>query len=167
MTSNIPVSPDTINQSSLKSQSVDWIDSFKWHFAITLVWNRNVGMDRARADLSELLKRADRRLAGSHFHKLLPEKRIEAVFFFEGQSQQHLHLHSLWRAPSDRWFELGKLFHGQRGGLWNDVVETGSYDLTFCNAFGSNREIVGYLLKQQHRRSDARSMVWASDFHRS
>lgn len=167
MPTNNAIIADTISQSRLKAATSDWLDSFRWHFAITLVWNRSVGMERAREDLAELMKRADRALIGSHYHKLRPDKRTQAVFCFEGVAHDHVHVHSLWKAPKGRWFDLGKLFHGNRGGLWNDIVEPGSYDVEFCNGTGRNSEIMGYVLKEQHRFSDARSMVWASDFHRA
>jgi hypothetical protein len=167
MPSNVPVHADTISQPRLKAATVEWLDTFRWNMAATLVWNRSVGMERARQDLKDLVARVDRKLIGSHFHKLRSDKRTQAFFVFEGLGHDHVHVHSLWKAPKDRWWELGKMFFGQRGGVWNDVVETGSYDVEACNWNGSNNEIIGYVLKQQHRFSDPRQMVWASDFHRS
>lgn len=166
MGSNLPIHTDTIDQRRLKSATVDWLGSFRWHMAITIVWNRTVGMDRARQDLKDLLGRVDYRLVGSHYHKLRPSKRTEAVFAFEGLNCDHVHVHSLWRAPKDRWFDLGKLFYGQRGGVWNEIVQSGSYDVAACNWTGGNDEIVGYMLKQQHRFAEPQLMVWASEFHR-
>lgn len=165
MSSNLPVHAHPINQGRLKAATAKWIDSLQWHMAITIVWNRAVGMDRAREDLKDLLARVDCELVGSHYPKLRSDKRTEAVFAFEGLDCDHVHVHSLWKAPKDRWFDLGKLFHGQRGGTWNEIVQSGSYDVAACNWTGGNDEIVGYMLKQQHRFSDPHLMVWASDFH--
>ena len=167
MASNLPLQTDTIQQRRLKAATAGWLDGLRWHLAVTLVWNRGVGMMRARSDLKNLMGRVDRELVGSHFPRLASERRTEAVFAFEGLRHDHVHVHSLWKAPAGRWFDLGKMFHGKRGGVWNDVVESGSYDVEPCNWVGGNMEIVGYVLKQQHRFSDADLMVWASDFHRA
>lgn len=102
---------------------------------------------------------------------------------FEGFGFDHVHVHCAWRAPENRWFELGKLFTdgrclerlkrpkgrclfvGKRTGIWNEIVPSGSIDLAPFNLIGSNDEITGYLLKGQHPRSDDRDILWADEFH--
>lgn len=146
---------------------MQWLDDFRFTHAITLVWNRGVGLDRARADLKNLMHRVDRRLLNSNFHKVPTQHRTTAMFAFEGHTHHHVHVHSLWKPPQNRWFSLGKMFPRSRGGVWNEVVKSGSYDVEACNWIGGNPEITGYVLKQQHRFSDPHLMVWADEFHRS
>lgn len=169
MPSNIPQAPDTITQSRLKAATMEWLGGMRWHMAITVAWNATmpVKLDVARYHLSRLMAHVDSELVGAHYPKLRADKRTEAVFAFEGVTN-HVHVHSLWRAPHDRWFDLGKLFGPDgRGGVWNKIVPGGSYDVEACNWNGGNAEIIGYVLKQQHRFSEADLMVWASDFHRA
>lgn len=165
MSSNLPVITDTISQRRWKAETMNWLDGFRFTHAITLVWNRSVGVDRARADLRDLLNRVDRRLISSTFHKVPSQFRTTALFCFEGQRHDHVHVHSLWKAPRGKWFALGKMFPRQRGGVWNEVVGSGSYDVEACSWHGGNAEITGYALKQQHRFSDPALMVWADEFH--
>lgn len=159
-------------------------ESQSYTTAVTLAWNRPVGRVRARADLAKLVAFIDRQLLGPRFHERLAEARTDAVFVFEGYDTGHVHVHSLWRAPQNRWFELGKLFGdwrsaklsqrrsptstftGPRVGVWNKVVPTGSHCITAMNVVGGNDEITGYILKGQHAGSDVRDIVWASEFHR-
>ena len=89
------------------------------------------------------------------------------MFCFEGYGSNHVHVHSLWKAPHQKWVALGKMFPRKRGGVWNDIVESGSYDVEACSWLGSNAEIMGYALKQQHRFSDPGLTVWADEFHSS
>lgn len=165
MASNLPAHTDTISQQRWKTAMMDWLDDFRFTHAITLVWNRSVGLDRARADLRDLTNRVDRRLISSTFHKVPSQYRTTALFCFEGHRHDHVHVHSLWKAPPGKWFALGKMFPRQRGGIWNDVVGSGSYDVEACSWHGGNAEITGYALKQQHRFSDPALMVWADEFH--
>lgn len=144
---------------------MDWLDDFRFTHAITLVWNRSVGLDRARADLRNLMNRVDRDLIGSTFHKVPSQYRTTAMFSFEGHRHDHVHVHSLWKAPPGKWFALGKMFPRKRGGVWNDVVGSGSYAVEACSWHGGNAEITGYAMKQQHRSSDPALMVWADEFH--
>lgn len=167
MASNLPEHIDTISQSHWKAAMMDWLDTFRFTHAITLVWNRSVGSDRARADLRDLMHRVDRRLLGSKFHKVPSRYRTTAVFFFEGYGHHNVHVHSLWKAPQQKWFSLGKMFPRKRGGIWNAVVGSGSYDVEACSWLGGNAAITGYAIKQQHRFSDPALMVWADEFHRS
>lgn len=158
---------DTISQRRWQSAYMDFIDEMRFTHAITLVWNRTVGLQRARADLSDLMHRVDRKLLGSRFHKIPSEYRTTALFVFEGYQHDHVHVHSLWKAPKGKWFSLGKMFPQGRGGVWNDVVPSGSNDVEACSHLGGNWEIMGYALKQQHRFSDSELMVWSQEFHRS
>lgn len=165
MASNMTPIVDTINQRRWKSAMADWLDDMRFTHAITLVWNRNVGLDRARADLKLLMHNVDRKLLGSRFNKVPSAFRTKAVFVFEGHRSNHVHVHSLWKAPQGRWFSLGKMFPRNRGGIWNKIVESGSYDVEACSLLGGNAEITGYALKQQHRYSDPELMVWSDEFH--
>jgi hypothetical protein len=167
MASNLPVTSDTITQQRLKAAMLTWLDSFRFQMAVTLSWNRSVGMDRARDDLKDLLHRVDRTLLKSHFNKLPSNERTVALFAFEGMDRDHVHVHSLWRAPRADWWSLLKLFRYRRGGVWNEVVETGSCDIEACNLIGGNSEILGYTLKEQHRFSEPHLLVWADEFHRA
>lgn len=125
MASNLPAYTDTISQRRWKAAMMDWLDDFRFTHAITLVWNRSVGLDRARADLRDLMNRVDRRLISSTFHKVPSQYRTTALFCFEGQRHDHVHVHSLWKAPPGKCFSLGKMFPRKRGGIWNDVVGSG------------------------------------------
>lgn len=165
MAKNLPSHTDTIDQRRWKAAMMDWLDSFRFTHAITLVWNRSVGLDRARSDLKLLMREVDQRLLGSRFHKVPSRYRTQAMFAFEGYGHDHTHVHSLWKAPAGKWFALGKMFPRKRGGIWNAIVESGSYDVEACSWHGSNPEITGYILKQQHRFSEPALMVWADDFH--
>lgn len=153
--------------------------------AITLAWNRSVGRDRLRADLSEVVKLIDREMLGPRFNEKSSSARTDAVFVVEGLATGHVHVHSLWRAPANRWFDLGKLFSdwrclrspqvrdnapvfkGAPVGAWKRVVPTGSHDIEPLNLIGSNDEVTGYILKGQHVGSDVRDIIWAAEFHRS
>ena len=150
---------------------------------MTLAWNRPVGRERARKDLSALLARIDAEMLGPRFNKKPKEQRCHAVFVFEGFGFDHAHVHCALRAPQNRWFDLGKLFAdgkslkrmkrpkkpsqftGKMIGIWNEIVPTGSIDVAPFNMIGSNDEITGYLLKGQHPWSDDRDIVWADEFH--
>ena len=121
-------------------------------------------MPRARADLSHLLGRIDRALVGPYFHKKPASERTLAVLAFEGIGHDHYHVHSLWRAPHRKWFELGKLFGVERGGIWNDIVETGSCAVSALDR-GRNDDFFGYILKEQHRGSDDQLLIWSDEFH--
>lgn len=143
---------------------VDWLHGFGFTHAITLSWNRTVAMPRARADLAHLMRRIDRKLTNPYFHKLPSEERTLAVFAFEGIGHDHYHVHSLWRAPQRKWFQLGKMFGVERGGIWNDIVETGSCAVNAIDR-GRNDDFFGYILKEQHRGSDDQLLVWSDEFH--
>jgi hypothetical protein len=164
MTSNVFSHSSMIDQPHWKSAYIDWLHGFGFTHAITLSWNRTVAMPRARADLRNLLGRCDRALVGPKFNKTPSEHRTQAVFVFEGTKHDHFHVHSLWRAPDRKWFELGKLFGVERGGVWSDVVPSGSCALASVGQ-GRNDETIGYILKEQHRFSNDDFMVWASEFH--
>lgn len=167
MPSNITDEIDTITQRRFKAALMEWLNSMRFHTAMTLAWNRTVTFSRARDDLRDLMGRVDRELVGSHYPTLRSDKRTEALFVFEGLDRDHVHVHSLWKAPKERWFDLGKLFGDERGGVWTDVVPSGTCKLAACNWSGGNDEIIGYVLKEQHRWSAPDLMVWASDFHRA
>ncbi len=50
MPSNVADITDTIDQQRWKEALLNWLDDMRFHLAITLVWNRRVGLDRARGD---------------------------------------------------------------------------------------------------------------------
>lgn len=149
----------------LKEAWKDFIEERRFQMAITMSWNRSVSLERARKDIGGILRRIDRKILGSNFHRFPRNARTDAVFVFEGMGFDHVHAHSAWRAPEGRWVDLGKLFPASRGGIWNDVVDSGSYKVEAMYPDGRNDEIVGYLLKGQHPNSDAFEMVWADEFH--
>lgn len=156
-----------ITQREWKRELADWLGGMPFTHAITLVWNRSVDLPRARAHLAKLTHDVDRKLLGSRFHKTPAEFRTNAVFMFEGQRDDHVHVHSLWQAPPKKWFEFGKMFPQNRGGIWNTVVPSGTYDAVHFSPDCNNAEIVGYVLKKQHVSSESDLMVWSSEFHRS
>lgn len=153
--------------------------------AITMSWNRPVGRDRLRADLSKVVQLIDREMLGPRFGDKPANDRTDAVFVVEGVNTGHVHVHSLWRAPGNRWFDLGKLFsdwrclkparhqgkapvfRGVNVGIWNRVVPTGSHSIAPLNLIGNNNEVTGYILKGQHSASDVRDIIWAAEFHGS
>lgn len=163
MTTNIPFQYVMDPQYAWKSALMGLVEDDPIHFGITLTWNRPVGMERAHADLADLNHRIDRQLLGSRFHRYPAHKRTRALFAFEGMSYGHVHVHSVWRAAKGKWFELGKMFPKERGGVWNAVVSSGSYKVTFANQIGSNAEITGYMLKEQHKSSAPFTLVWSDE----
>ena len=91
-------------------------------------------------DLRNLHRRVDENLLGRHFYKLPSEARSFALFAFEGERAQ-VHAHALWRVPptrpgTNRLLRFHKLFPHERGGLWNDIVPSGSYKLRIISDFG-------------------------------
>ncbi len=152
---------------SWKNELLDWSNLQGYSFGITLSWNRPVTRVRAEADLKNFFRLVDQRLLKSHFNRKPAKARTEALIFFEGTEGVNLHVHSLWRAPSGKAFELMRLFPDKRGGLWNDVIASGSYDLKCLSPNGRNDEFIAYIMKEQNCSSDADRMLWASSFHGS
>lgn len=149
---------------SWKQAMIEIVESEPFTHAITLSWNRTTSLERARQDLRHFHRRVDKVLLGSRCERYPPEKRTKALFVFEGLDRDHVHVHSVWRCPMGKLLDFCHLFPRQRGGLWNKVVSSGSYDINFANINGRNEEIVGYLLKGQHENSEAAEIVWSDEF---
>ena len=150
-----------------KNELIRFYAQQNFSHVLTLAWNspagrkatrRSVGLGQARSDVAHLLARIDRRLHGSRFHKC-PD-RTRAVFFFEGVGE-NLHAHGLMKVDCTRLLPLHRLFPGERGGVWNDVVVAGSYKLEMIDDV---RTTCAYLLKEQHLQSDERTTLWSDEF---
>lgn len=128
---------------------------------LTLSWNRPLALRRARADLRALHARVDERFYGRRFFRRRPADRTLAVFVFE-KCDTHMHVHSLWRVPDrSKLLPFHRMFTGERGGIWNDVVPSGSYALSIIGDHGTAG---GYIMKDQHMTSDDSLMVWSDEF---
>lgn len=133
--------------------------------ALTLVWNKAASIERIRKDTGDFIRRVERHVLNTARPERLPdEKRIKAFFVVEGVAHGHPHVHSLWRCPPGKLIAFNRLFPGERGGLWNRIVNSGTYDLDMVSLFGSNDEFAGYLLKGQHKDSDPGEMFWSDEF---
>lgn len=134
------------------------------NYAITLAWNSNVSLRLAKEHLRKLLGRVDAAFLGRRFYRHPANERAQAMFVFE-KIETNIHVHGLWRLPSFEKIKLlVSLFPGERGGLWNEVVPSGSYCLTRID---DHHEAVNYMMKGQHMRSDDREMVWSDEWHSS
>jgi hypothetical protein len=151
-------------QQAWKRSFMDFVDREAFTHAITLSWNCRATIDRARQDLRHFHRRVDRKLLGSRCERYPVEKRSRAFFVFEGVRTGNVHVHSVWRCPPGKLLPFCQLFPSQRGGLWNSVVPSGSYAAAFTNVAGCNEEIVGYLLKGQHKCSESAEMLWSDEF---
>lgn len=84
-----------------------------------------------------------------------------AVFTFE-KIDTHLHCHSIWKVRDQKkLIPFARLFPGQRGGIWNEVVSSGSYELGIID---DQFDWAGYMVKDQHPNSDDREVVWSDEF---
>ncbi len=132
------------------------------NYALTLAWNRDVPLSAAKGHLREMLARVDAAFLGRRFYRHPANERARAMFVFE-KVETNIHVHGLWRMPSLKKIKLlGSLFPGERGGVWNEVVPSGSYCLTRIE---DHHSAVGYMMKGQHMRSDDREMVWSDQWH--
>lgn len=152
-------------QARWKDAMLDVIARQGYTHAISLTWNRSVSLDRARADLQNLHHRVDRQLLGARFHRKPASLRTAAVFVVE-KIETNLHVHSMWRLTRTTYFKFNKLFPPGGGGVWNDVIPSGTYDLVMDNNIGADRAFSGYMLKDQHRYSDDREIIFSSEFYR-
>lgn len=152
------------NRRRWKYEFIRYLSSMNFTHALTLAWNRNVGLDIGRSHLRDLHGIIDRELLGPKFNKRPKEMRSFAVFVFEGLPPAgHLHVHSLWRIPQQRHSHFAGLFPGPRNGYWNRVVESGSCDLDMT---WDPTVFAGYAMKTQHMGSEANEIVWSHDFLR-
>ena len=157
------------NRQRIKSDLIDFYSERSFTHALTLCWNgdvrssrtrRKVSVELARQNIGAFLAGVDRRLLGTRFHKR-PDLRTDAVFFIE-HADRNLHAHGLIRVRPGRLLDFHRLFPGERGGQWNEIVPSGSYRLELI---GDVRVAAGYALKEQHPGSDERLTVWADEFH--
>jgi hypothetical protein len=158
----------SINRERYKRDLIGFYAKMPFTHVITLCWNpdtrslpasQKLTLDRAKADIGALLARVDRRLLGTRFNRKT-DQRTTGVFFFE-HANRNLHAHGLVRAQPGRLLDFHRLFRGERGGPWNDVVPAGSYHLKIIDDV---RTTLGYVLKEQHLASDERLTVWAEEF---
>lgn len=147
-----------------------WKQEMQEHFrdqgfshALTLSWNTDVPLPVARGHLRLLHTKVDRTLLGARFNKKPMAERSKAVFVFESIGS-HIHVHSLWRVRFSHMLTFNKLFPKNRGGLWNRIVSSGSYELAFAD---DGLVFAGYALKGQHPWSDDQEIIWSHDFVRS
>ncbi|MGZ9157621.1 MAG: hypothetical protein ACXW36_02010 [Nitrospira sp.] len=119
-------------------------------------------LPRAREDMRALHGRVDERFFGRRFYRVPTCQRTLAFFAFESVLT-NLHAHSLWRITDrEKLLRFHRFFEGERGGLWNDIVESGSYKLRIVD---DHAAATGYVLKEQHMGSDDRLTMWSDEFH--
>jgi hypothetical protein len=146
-----------------KVSVVQHLLDLRFTHALTLAWNRKLTLDSAKADLARLHRRVDHELLGGRYHRKPVEVRTLAVFVFE-QIKTHIHVHSLWRIQSrQHLIPFARLFPKERGGVWNNIVPSGSYKLAINDDPVNS---ILYALKDQHPNSDAGEIVWSRDFLR-
>lgn len=144
-----------------------WLEFINQHYmtsAITLVWNKNTSEAERWDDLKRLTMLVDQNFLGSRSAKKPASIRTEALFVAEGLGY-HDHVHSVWRFPNNEWFRGQRLLASNPHSLWNDVVKSGSVYIDSISPEVKADELIGYIMKGQHRNSDCSEMVWASDFH--
>lgn len=146
-----------------KQGMLEHIRDQRFSHALTLSWNADVALPVAREHLRLLHAKVDRKLFGVRFHEKPMAERSSAIFVLEGIGS-HLHAHSLWRVRFAHMLRFNKLFSGNRGGLWNRIASSGSYELAFAD---DPLVFAGYALKGQHPRSDDREIIWSHEFVRS
>lgn len=133
--------------------------------ALTLTFNRNACLEASQAALRDLHRRVDENLLGRHFYKLPNDQRTLAMFVFECIPHS-LHVHSLWRVPrgrpeANRLLRFHRMFPNEQGGVWNEIVPSGTYKLRIITDYA---DASNYVLKEQHMDSDDRTVVWSTDF---
>lgn len=150
-------------QVTWKAAWMKFLAGFGSTHAITLAWNRDVSPERARADIRDLLHRVDRKMLGPNFHRFAHELRTRAVFVLESVGY-NLHAHSLWRFGGGNLLRFNRMFPAQRGGVWNNIVGSGSYDIDMVNLYGGDAEFTGYILKGQHPNSPSNEIIFSDEF---
>lgn len=148
-----------------KRAMVEHLCGLKFDFALTLSWNRSLPLAAATSDLRLIHGMVDQRLLGPRYHRKPKDQRTLAVFAYEGLGAGgHLHAHSLWRVRREHVWPFCRLFTGNRGGAWNDIVPSGSYALAVNSDPAAS---AGYLLKGQHMGSEPYEVVWSHEFLRA
>jgi len=160
-----PLSFTGRNRLNWKEAMVKHFHDLRFTHALTISWNRDTPLALAMDDLKALHGLVDRKLFGPRFHKRIATERTLAVFVFEGFGLGgHIHAHSLWRIRRrEDLLPFARLFPKQRNGIWNRVVETGSYKLAIND---DSSTFLSYALKGQHMNSEADEMIWSLDFLR-
>ena len=148
------------NRKRFKDSFCELLVGLRFTHGLTLTWNRDVGLDRARRDLKSLHARVDRKLFGKQFHKLGQHERSTAMFAFEKMST-NLHCHSLWRVRRDDLMAFARLFPGHSGGPWTDLVPSGTHCVDIID---DQRTVASYVVKEQHMNSDDRTLLWSDEF---
>lgn len=133
--------------------------------ALTIAWNRDIGIDRAWRNIKLLHAKTDKKLLGRNYWKFDPSERTRAIFVFEGIGY-NLHVHSFWKIEPKHLIKFNRLFSGEHGGLWNTIVSSGSYKLDMMMP-GERGRFASYMLKTQHADADAAQIFWSEDFLRA
>jgi hypothetical protein len=153
------------NRRAFKEAHARLCEAVGYTHVLTLAWNRDTRPAAARSDLRELHRRVDETLLGRRFYKVPSEDRSLAMFAFE-KIDFNLHVHALWRVPegrpgANRLMRFHKMFPDERGGVWNQIVTSGTYKLRIIK---DHAEAAGYVMKEQHMDADDQTIVWSSDF---
>lgn len=165
--SNIRDEPSFVGRSrvAFKDAQARFCAALRFTHVLTLSWNRDVRLEAAQGDLRRLHRRVDEELLGRHFYKLPADARSLAMFAFEGD-RKSVHVHAMWRVPptplgTNRLLRFHGMFPDERGGIWNQIVPTGSYKLRVINDYAT---AANYVLKEQHMNSDDQTIIWSTDF---
>ena len=165
--SNISEEPSFVgrNRVVFKEAQARFCAALRFTHVLTLSWNRDTRLEAAQGDLRRLHRRVDEELLGRRFYKLPSEARSLALFAFEGD-RRSVHAHAMWRVPptppgTNRLLRFHRMFPGERGGVWNDIVPPGSYTLRIID---DHATAASYVLKEQHMNSEDRRTVWSTEF---
>lgn len=153
------------NRTAFKNAHTSFCAALRFTHVLTLSWNRDTRLEHAQGDLRRLHGRVDETLLGRSFYKLPSDARSLAMFAFEGD-RRSVHAHALWRVPptplgTNRLLRFHRMFPDERGGVWNDIVPTGSYKLRIIDDYAT---ATSYVLKEQHMNSDDQRVIWSTDF---
>lgn len=154
------------NRAAFKEAHARFSFAIGWTHALGLAFHRSeVPLPVVKSALRDLHRRVDEQLLGRRFYRLPPEERTLAMFNIEGVPH-NVHVHSLWRIPkgppgANRLLRFHRMFAGERGGVWNDVVPSGTCKLTIMT---DHAEAARYMMKEQHMGSDDQLTVWSTDF---
>jgi len=133
--------------------------------ALTIAWNCDPRIDRAKRDLKLAHAKIDKKLLGRNYWRFPASERTKALFVFEGVGY-NLHAHSFWTVPPPLLIKFNAMFVGERGGMWNTIVRSGTYKLDMI-APGDCARYANYALKTQHADSDVGHIMWSEDFLRA
>ena len=144
----------------LRQAYASFIAAQGFTFGITLNWNQEKTLGRARQDLRLLFRDVDRKMLGSRFNRRAESLRAQGIFAYE-HVQSNIHAHGLFKVAPGRNDVVGKLFDGERPVLWTNIVPSG----TICLQ-SAERPIAAaiYMLKEQRLADGADTLVWLSEF---